>query len=77
MKNTLELTLARFNICTIFAQNVQKVTFTIHRETCPSVTLNRLRIPRAEGAKYLELHLDRRLNWKKHTFPKREQLGLN
>jgi len=27
-----------------------------------SVTLNGLRIPQTEGAKYLGLHLDRRLN---------------
>jgi len=34
-----------------------------------------LRIPQAE-AKYLELHLDHRLNWRKHIFTKRKQLGL-
>jgi len=37
---------------------------------CPTkraqhVSLNDLRIRQAEGAKYLALHLDRRLNWRK------------
>jgi len=51
----------------------QNLTFTIHEETCPSVTLNSQRIPQAEDAKYLGLYLDRRLtgkNWKKHIFTK-------
>jgi hypothetical protein len=30
----------------------------------------------AEEAKYLGLHLDRRLNWKKYILTKRKQLGL-
>jgi len=33
-----------------------------------------LKIPQAEDAKYLG-HFDRRLNWKKHVFTKRKQLG--
>jgi len=32
---------------------------TTRRETCPSVTLNGLKIPQNEDAKYLGLHLDR------------------
>jgi hypothetical protein len=32
-----------------------------------SVTVNSLRIPQAEDARYLGLHVDRKLNWKKHT----------
>jgi len=36
------------------------------------VTLNGLKIPRAEDAKYF----DRRLNWKKHIFTERKQLGI-
>jgi len=41
------------------------VTFTIRKETCPSVTVNSLRIPQAEDVKYLGLHLDHSVNWKK------------
>jgi len=33
-------------------------------------------IPQPENAKYLGLHLDLRLNWKKYIFIKRKQLGL-
>jgi len=42
-----------------------QVTFTTRRETCPLVTLNGQRILQADEAKYLGIHLDRRLNWKK------------
>jgi len=38
-------------------QNLHR--FTTRRETCPLVTLNGLRIPQAEDAKYLGLYLDR------------------
>jgi len=37
------------------------VTFTTRKETFSRITLNGLRIPQAEDAKYLGLHLDRRL----------------
>jgi len=40
------------------------------------MTLNRLRIPQAEDAKYLRLHLDRRLNWRKDIFFERKQFEL-
>jgi len=49
--------------------------FTTRRKTYPAVMLNGQRIPQADEAKYLEIHLDRRLNWKKHIFTKRKQLG--
>ena len=52
------------------------VTFSLKRETCPAVTLNGQHIPQEETAKYLGLHLDRRLTWQKHIFTKRKQLGL-
>jgi len=37
------------------------------------VTLNGLRILRAEDAKYLGLQLDRRLNWKKHMLTEKRK----
>jgi len=43
------------------------VTFTTQRETYPSVILNGQRIPQADDAKYLGLHLDRKL-WKKYIY---------
>jgi hypothetical protein len=52
------------------------VTFSLKRETCPTVTLNGQHIPQEENAKYLGFHLDRRLTWQKHIFTHRKQLGL-
>lgn len=52
------------------------VTFTMRRETCPPVMLNSKELPQKESAKYLGMHLDRRLTWKTHIFMKRKQLGL-
>lgn len=52
------------------------ITFTLRKETCPPVTLNSKPIPQADDTKYLGMHLDRRLTWKKHIFTKRKQLGL-
>lgn len=52
------------------------VTFTTRKDTCPPVLLNGSIIPQKEEAKYLGIHLDRRLNWRKHIFTKRKQLGL-
>jgi len=52
------------------------ITFSLNRETCPAVTLNGQHIPQRETAKYLGIHLDRRLTWQKHIFTKRKQLGL-
>lgn len=52
------------------------VTFTTKRDTCPPVSINGQEIPIAEEAKYLGIHLDKRLTWRKHIFTKRKQLGL-
>jgi hypothetical protein len=42
------------------------VIFTSRKKMCLPVILNGLRIPQAEDIKYLGLHLDRKLHWKKH-----------
>lgn len=52
------------------------VTFTLRKDTCPPVHLNGCQLPQAEDAKYLGMHLDRRLTWRKHIFTKRKQLGI-
>lgn len=52
------------------------VTFTLNRDTCPFVALNNTQLPQEQSAKYLGIHLDRRLTWQKHIFTKRKQLGL-
>jgi len=53
-----------------------QITFSLKREPCPAVTLNAQHIPQRETAKYLGIHLDRRLTWQKHIFAKRKHLGL-
>ncbi|KAJ4429608.1 hypothetical protein ANN_21794 [Periplaneta americana] len=35
-------------------------------ENCPPVTLYNKELPEADGVKYLVMHLDRRLTWRKH-----------
>jgi len=52
------------------------ITFTLRRRTCPPVNINHRQLPQAEHVKYLGMHLDRRLTWKKHILSKRKQLGL-
>lgn len=52
------------------------VTFTLRKKTCPSVTMNGVRLPQETEVKYLGMHLDRRLTWKKHIEMKRKQLVL-
>ena len=52
------------------------VIFTLKRETCPPIRVFNKPIPQASDAKYLGMHLDRRLTWNKHIKTKRKQLGL-
>lgn len=52
------------------------VTFTLNRLTCPPVKFNDVELPQADEAKYLGLHLDRRLTWRSHIWVKRKQLGI-
>jgi len=57
------------------AKSVQ-VTFTLNKMTCPPVKLNNKHLSQADEVKYLGIHLDRRLTWRKHITTKRKQLDL-
>jgi hypothetical protein len=52
------------------------ITLITRRETCPPVHIKHMQLPQAEEIKYLGLHLDRRLTWRKNIFAKRKQLGI-
>lgn len=52
------------------------VTFTNRKGNCPPVTLNSQQLNQQQDVKYLGMHIDRKLTWKKHIFMKRKQLGL-
>lgn len=47
-----------------------QVTFTTRKETCPAVCLNNVVLPQSDSAKYLGLHLDRKLLWRTHILTK-------
>ena len=53
-----------------------QVTFTFKRSVCPSVQLNNKHLAQPDDVKYLGIHLDRKLTWRKHITTKRKQLDL-
>lgn len=53
-----------------------QVTFTLRKGTCPCVTMNNTPIPQSTDARYLGIHLDDKLIWRKHIFTKRLAAGL-
>lgn len=48
----------------------------LHRETCSPVNINNVDIPQTNMVKYLELHLDSKLNWKQHVINKKKQIKI-
>ena len=54
----------------------QSVQVTTLKDKCPSVTINGQPLPQAESTKYLGIHLDRTLTWKKHIISKRPERNL-
>ena len=53
-----------------------QVTFTLKKNTCPPVQQNNKQLTQNEEVKYLGIHLDRKLTWRKHIHTKRKQLDL-
>jgi hypothetical protein len=51
------------------------ITFTLRRETCPSVNLGTDILPQSTCVKYLGFHLDRRMTWKNHIKNKRDEMN--
>lgn len=52
------------------------VTFTLNRGTCPPIQLNGTTVPQKTEYKYLGIHLDRRLTWKKHIETKKAEFNI-
>ena len=52
------------------------VTFTLKRSVCPSGQLNNKHLAQPDDVKYLGIHLDRILTWRKHVTTKRKELDL-
>jgi len=51
-----------------------QVTFTLKKNTCPPVHLNNKQLTQTDDEKYLVIHLDRTLTWRKHITTNRKQL---
>jgi hypothetical protein len=60
---------------TVHESKSSHITFTLRKGHCPAVNLTK-NIPQTEAVKYLGLHFDCRLNWKKHVARKRKQIDL-
>jgi hypothetical protein len=52
-----------------------QVTFTLKKNTCPPVQLNNKQLTQPDDVKYLGIHLDRKLTWRKHISTKRKTTG--
>lgn len=52
------------------------VTFTLRKQTCPSVFMYGSAIPFSHKVRYLGLHIDRRLTWNTHIDTKRKTLEI-
>ena len=72
--NSVQLWLDNWRIKINSSKSVH-VTFTTRKANCPPVTINGQPVPQAESAKYLGMHLDRRLTWKKHITSKKFELN--
>ena len=49
-----------------------RITFTLNKDNCPAISINKTVQPQVESVKYLGLHFDCSLNWKVHSTKKRK-----
>jgi hypothetical protein len=54
-----------------------QITFTLRRGECPTINLRGEQLPQETSARYLGLHLDRRLTWAKHIKTRRKEADLH
>lgn len=73
--NDLEKWLHQWKI-KVNASKCVHITFTLRRESCPTITINGVSIPEHNHVKYLGIHLDRRLTWAYHISAKITQINL-
>lgn len=67
--------LAKWRIRANTSKSVQ-VAFTLRRQQCPPVKLGPCQLPQSNCVRYLGMHLDQRLTWRKHIETKRKELDL-
>lgn len=48
----------------------------LNRKSTPKISFQNLELTHAESIKYLDLHLDSKLNWKKHIQEKIKQIKM-
>jgi hypothetical protein len=51
------------------------ISFTLRNDICPTVQIGTVDLPQKNNVKYLNMLLDRRLEWAKHIRTKRKQLS--
>lgn len=73
--NKVDEWLAKWRITASASKSVH-VTFTLRKEDCAPVSLNGSQLRHHEVVKYLGMHLDCRLTWRKHIQTKREEINL-
>lgn len=73
--NKIEKWLAKWRIAVSASKSVH-ITFTLRKEDCSPVSLNGVQLPHQHTVKYLGMHLDRRLTWRKHVQTKRDEMNL-
>lgn len=73
--NEIDKWLAKWRIAVSVSKSTH-ITFTLRKEDSSPVYLSGIQLPHQHTVKYLGMHLDRRLTWRKHIQTKREEINL-